>query len=350
MLHRINPAAEAELRSVVAFQRKVLTFARSPALTVPLNRGEVDAHFDTQADWFWRHKSLHDPVTKLNAAVRAAPALAIELLTTFDNDVAFDAHLDDPAYAFACCRLRADVKDLVGDVLVSFYDLLGSKGGFPTEITGGDVLTRDVFVQEFWRLNSELKVCPACDGPRPDRTKKIHAQCDHHFPKSIHAALSIHPKNLVPICLECNLTFKGERDANEKAGLSEMFLPYAREAFGPLAIKAFRDGHGELEVQMSDGGAANTKRIESLDHILQLRERWTSRLSDRVSVPIVNALRQQARTAERRGDSAADRLMNVTAQREGFRKARGKQHDSILSEAYCAMLEADAGELGTVFA
>lgn len=127
MLHRISPAAEAELRNVVTFQRKVLAFACSLTLTVPLTRAEMDVHFDAQ---LWRHKSLHTPITRLNAAVRATPALRVELLAAFENDVAFDSHVDDPTYAFACCRLGADVKKLVGELLVLFYDLLGREGGF----------------------------------------------------------------------------------------------------------------------------------------------------------------------------------------------------------------------------
>lgn len=351
MLHRISPAAEAELRNVVTFQRRVLIFACSPNLTVPLARAEMDAHFNAQADWLWRHKSLHRPITRLNAAVRATPALRVDLLAAFENDVAFASHVDDPTYAFACCRLGADVKQLVGELLVLFYDLLGREGGFSQEITGGDALTRDTVVREFWELNSGLSVCPACDGPRPDKVNgKIHAQCDHHFPKSAHAALSVHPRNLIPICVDCNTTFKGERDATDKARFSEMFLPYGREAFGPLEVKALRDVQGSLTVQLSDGGTTDTRRIVALDYILQLRDRWNDRIGTRVSESIVNSLRQQARTAVRRGDSPSDRLLNIAAQRAGFRTARGKLPDSILAEAYCALLQADRTELDEVFA
>lgn len=129
-----------------------------------------------------------------------------------------------------------------------------------------------------------------------------------------------------------------------------MFLPYGREAFGPLEVKALRDMQGSLTVQLSDGGTADTSRIVALDYILQLRARWNDRLSARVSEFVVNTLRQQARTATRRGDSAADRLLNIAAQREGFRLARGKQHDSVLADAYSALLEADEEELDDVFA
>jgi hypothetical protein len=350
MLHRINPAAEAALRNVLAFQRKVLAYACRTDLTVPLTREEMNEYFGPQAEWLWKHWALRGRITKLNEVVRTNENTSAGILAAFDNDVIFDAHIDDPAFEFACCGLGADVKDLVNDLLVSFYDLLGQDGGFSAEITGGEVLTRDLVVQEFWMLNSGLKVCPACDGPRPDKTDgKIHSQCDHHFPKSPHSSLSVHPRNLVHVCVDCNVTFKGNRDANEKAHISEMFLPYAREAFGPLEVSALRNAHGVLVVEISDAGAKSTNRIESLDHILRLRERWSDRLSVRVSRSIVGSLQQQSRSAARRGDAAADHLSNIAAQRKGFRASRGKQQDSILAEAYCALLEVDKGELDQVF-
>jgi len=350
MLHPINAAAEAALRNVLAFQRKVLAYACQPTLGVPLSRQEMDAYFGEQAGWLWRHESLHSPITNLNAAVRGDGEVRGRVLAAFDNDVAFDAHVDDPAFKFACCQLSAGMKILLGEFLVVFYDLLGRKGGFSAEITGSGALTRDRVVQEFWAANPRLNVCPCCDGPRPDKTNgKIHAQCDHHFPKSVHAALSIHPRNLIPICVECNVTFKSEHDANDKAHISAMFLPYEREAFGPLVARAFRDKSGVLTVEISDAGITNTSRIESLDYILQLRGRWADRLGSRVSESIVNTFRQQSRSAARRGDPPADILPNVVAQRIGFRECRGKLQDSILSEAYCVLLEGDRAELTEVF-
>jgi len=155
---------------------------------------------------------------------------------------------------------------------------------------------------------------------------------------------------VIPLCLDCNLTFKGERDASEKAQLSEMFLPYQREAFGPLEVRVLREAAGDLAVQITDGGTADTSRVEALNYILQLRERWGDRLGTRVSPHVFAALRQQHRTAARRGDPAADRLTNIVAQREGFHVDRGKRHDAILAEAYCALLEADATERDGVFA
>jgi len=338
MLHLVKPSAEAELRSVLAFQRKVLAFACQPMLTAPLKLVQINAFFGEQGNWFWRHTSLHGPVEELNAALKADPGLASVIMTSFDNDVDFDIHVNDPVFAFACCRLPAPILKLVNALLVVFYDLLGRNEGFSAEITESGPLTRDYVVQGFWNLNTRLRVCPACDGPRPDKTNgKVHSQCDHHFPKSKHAALSIHPFNLIPTCTDCNVIFKKENDANDKAHLSEMFLPYMREAFGPLVIEAFRDAQGQLTVRLRDGAGANTPRIQSLNHVLQLQDRWTDRLRTRVSSSIVNSLRHQISSARRRGHPVDDFQEDLDTQRQGARASRGTQPDSILMEAYLAV-------------
>jgi len=345
MLHVIKPSSEAELRAVLAFQRKVLAFGCDPTLRVPLEPDRMNAFFGEQADWFRRHSSLHKPVEELNTVLKAMPELSSAIMKAFDNDVVFDMHVNDPGFTFACCRLDAQVQKSVNDLLVVFYDLLGRDGGFSAEITGSNRLTRDAVVQGFWSLNSPFRVCPACDGPRPDKANgKVHSQCDHHFPKSKHAALSIHPLNLVPTCTDCNVTFKRENDANDRAHLSEMFLPYKREAFGPLAVEVFRDGQGKLSVRLRDGDHENTPRIQSLNHVLQLEDRWTDRLRTRVSAVIVNSLRHQISSAVRRGNPIDDFKADLAAQRQGAGKSRGMQPDSILAEAYFSFVEADDSE------
>ena len=349
MLHPIKPAAEVELRNIIAFQRKVLEFACLPTLN--FDHDQVDAFFGIQSNWFWAHTSLHSLVKNLGARIDSIndPNLGSLILAAFDNDVGFDKRIDDPTFAFACCQLNIHVKALVSALLKAFYDLL--EGGYSQEITGIGKIDRDDVVQGFWSVNHELKVCPYCDGLRPDKTDgKVRAHCDHHFPKSKHPALSVHPRNLVPSCLDCNTTFKGDKDATDKAHISELFLPYAdgHVAFGPLKISAFRDA-GELTVRFDDNGSPRTSRIESLNHLLKLQDRWIDRLKNRVSGSIVNSLRNQYRSANRRNEKDADILENLGYQKDGCFESRGKEHDSILKETYFDFLINDSSERNDVF-
>ena len=349
MLHPIKPAAEVELRNVIAFQRKVLEFACLPTLN--FDRAKVDAYFGIQANWFWTHTSLHSLVKGLGSEIDSIndPNIGIFILAAFDNDVGFDKRIDDPTFAFACCELDIRIRSLVTALLKAFYDLL--ENGYSEEITGTRKIDRETVAQAFWSLNSQLKVCPYCDGPRPDKiNEKVRSQCDHHFPKSKHPSLSVHPMNLVPTCLDCNLTDKGNKDATDKAHISELFLPYAdgRAVFGPLKVSAFRYA-GELTVKFDDNGNPRTSRIESLNHLLKLQDRWIDRLKNRVSGSIVNSLRNQCRSAKRRNEIDSDILENLGYQKDGCFDSRGKEHDSILKETYFDFLINDSSERKDVF-
>ncbi len=345
MLHKISSSFDAELRNVMAFQRAVLVFACDLGTTTPLLKTEVVARFGPTADWLWAHNSLHQPMVDLNLAVRASPALAARIIAAFDNDIGFDARIADGTFGFACCALPQKTYSLVHSLLVKFYDLLGSEKGFPSEITAAGQLTRGLVVQRFWISNASLNVCPACDGPRPDRTNgKVHAQCDHFLPKGRHPALSVHPRNLVPVCTDCNMTFKGERDANDHAHLSEMFLPYDREAFGPLRTLVSRDLAGVLQVDFDDLGGHNTPRVQALNNILNLRSRWTDRLPSRVSGPICDCLREQKKLIARLGGNPGVFLEQIAAQRAAKQCKKKMEHDAILAAAYLVFLEANQHE------
>jgi len=348
MLHHINLAADAELRNVLAFQRIVLRFALLPRLSVPLLRAEANTHFGARADWFWRHTSLHQPLTALNAVVRNNATLSARVLNAFDNDVGFDNQINNSRFAFACNTLPPQVGGPLRILLETFYDIFSSAGGYSNEISGNGVLTRNTWVRTFWELNPNLRVCPTCDGPRPDRIEeKIYAQCDHHFPRSKHCALSIHPQNLRPCCTPCNEDFKEDRDATDYATLAQMFLPYAREAFGPLHVRTTRDPQTGLKLVLEDGGA-DTPRVRSLNYILRLQDRWTTRLQDQIAPSIENNVRHQRNLIQRLGGNATNLLEDLAAQRLAARNARGRESNAIIAEAYWTFLENDPHERAAI--
>jgi hypothetical protein len=348
MLHKIKPGAERELRKVMAFQREVLAFACDPSIHTQcdsnnrtrLDKTEILARFPQTGKWLWSHSSLHDPIIKLNKVVRANPALAQQILDAYDNDASFDQRTTDPQFRFQCCGLPNPISEEFVRLMQTFYMLLGRDGGFSVEIAGAAGINRTGVVRRFWTGNGELNVCPACDGPRPRRSgQRDRSQCDHFFPESKHAALSIHPLNLVPVCGECNYD-KLHRDANDYALLSEMFAPYIREAFGPLTVEVYSGKGALLELTLKDGGDTNTPRLRALNHVTQLTEVWTDRLRNRVSGSIVDNLSQQKALIARLNGDRDELLFQITAHRTGARNKRGKEQDAILKEAYFAFLEA----------
>lgn len=344
MLHRIEPACEPELRNVVAFQRRVLAFACLPTLTVPLEKPEAEAHFGAQAAWFWSHTSLRPFVEAVNAAVRTNAALLARVLAAFDNDAAFDARTNDGNFRFACCALPVAARDAVRDLLRQFYTLF--ERGYGAEITGNGELSRAAFVAQFWEVNADLKVCPACDAGIEQAHGALHSQCDHHFPKSRHGVLSVHPRNLVPLCLECNVVFKKENDASDRARLSEMFLPYAagREMLDHADVVVSRDAAGEYQIAFDDGGQADTARLRAVNHVVELQERWQSRVRTHVAGPIVRRLNSRRELVNRLGLGPGDVQNDLESARQGHHNARRQEHNAVLSEAFCAFLISQPAE------
>lgn len=325
MLHPIKPALETELLAVLGFERL-----------------QVDGHFGASADWVWTHTSLCAPVAALSAVVRGHPQHLQQVLAAFDHDVAFDQHLDDHGFQFAVRGLPTVLLSPLRALLVLFYELLSADGGFSAAITGSKAVSRDALVQAFWSGNPDLKVCPACDGRKPDSISgRVYGHCDHHFPKGVHPALSVHPLNLVPICSECNSSFKLQRDAVDKSCLAEMFLPYKRPAFGPARAVVSRSASGAIGISIEDEPGAPTARVLALDYVYRLLGRWHDRLDGHTKESIQNNLRRQLEKWQPLSGHVPDHFL---CQRDWFRKDRGRIPDSILSEAYCEFAATDDGE------
>lgn len=348
MLHKIKPGAERELRNVMAFQREVLALACDPNIHLPLEKTEILARFPQTGQWLWTHTSLHGPITELNQVVRSDPTLAPTILAAFDNDVSFDQHTDDPGFGFQCCHLSDPAGAKFAVLMRTFYELLCRNAGFSADIAGWSGISRTAVLRSFWTANADLNVCPACDGPRPRRKRRrVHTQYDHFFPKSKHAALSVHPLNLVPVCGDCNYD-KLEKDASDHALLSEMFLPYVREAFGPLTVEVCCGKDRLLRISLHDSGQVDTTRLQALDAVLDVKSLWTDVLRTRVSKSIVDTLKDHRKLLARHNHDPDVLLSGLGVLREGVRARRGKEQDAILKEAYFAFLEADPSALAAI--
>lgn len=350
MLHEIKPVLVTELRAVLAFERSVLEFACRRDLIIigsvkgnpRFKRAQLDGHFGARAQWVWSHTSLCAPAAALHAAVKGNAQYRQQVLTAFEHDVDFDQHLDDRGFRFEVTQLPRLLREPLKALLVLFYDLLSAEGGFPVLITGTQAVSRETLVQAFWSGNADLKVCPACDGKRPDSIDgRVYGHCDHHFPKGVHPALSVHPLNLVPICPECNSSFKLERDAGEKACLAEQFLPYHRPVFGPAKAVVRRSAGGVIDVEIEDEPGAPPTRREALDHVYRLRGRWRDRLDGYVKDSILNNLRRQLTKRHPGPGGVSEEFRD---QRDWFHDDRRKKPDAILSEAYCDFAAGDTDE------
>lgn len=358
MLHKLKLPNNTELRNVMAFQRDLLGFACDPTISRPVNtafdRAEVEDRFVARWPTFWQsiyHGKLTafgTAIKNLNDMVRGNNALASSVLNAYDNDVQFDTRFNDPTFAFQFPTLPTNVRDELKTILVQFYTWLSGGNGFSANVTQVADFQRRHFVERFISTNSQINVCPACDGPRADRDEsRVHASVDHYFPKGKHAPLSIHPLNLVPTCKHCNETFKGENDPTDMACVAEMFLPYLREPFGPIRVLVRRDANMQFVVELDDAGQSVTPRLEALEHVYALKRRWPQRVFERAIPHIQESMRSLSRCLRRHHVlSPIEHDVDATLrdQRNDFRNERGTIHDRILFEAYVEFVLADPKE------
>ena len=141
--------------------------------------------------------------------------------------------------------------------------------------------TANYFLRRFWSANPDLNVCPACDGQRPDSIgDKYYSDADHYLPKADYSFLSVHLTNLVPVCKNCNSSFKGTHDPVDKdddAPLVNVFLPYLRAALDLVTVEVRRPGIGPLQFSIIDFDGTRSRRVENLVKTYRLEDRWQSR-------------------------------------------------------------------------
>lgn len=299
MLHRINsPSGVDRLGRIVQFQREVLVYACNPATPLSPVENEIKAAF-TAGDWLWERlkptakggaTELRRGLEEAIAYCRTNPAEAQQIIDAFDHDIEFDKHLNDPAFQFHYkTRLSTPAQVAIRGLFEAFYtDLLFS--GYPECVQGQKAsFNRDSFVQAFYQANGKLRVCSACDGPRPDtkvvnrKSEKTFADADHFFPKSEYPLLSMHPANLVPICISCNRIFKLAKDPiddHNNEPLLHSFHPYLKPAVDHIKVVVTRNATGERQVAIQETGGMKSRRINRLDHLFSLETRWPDRLKD----------------------------------------------------------------------
>ncbi len=335
MLHKINrPQSWQQMENLLQFQQNVLSLLCDSATPVPLDDIEAPqptllAAFHTHlgtapGDWFWgkRGRQIKSGGTLLKALkdvvthVYAHPAEGPKILAAFHHDTTFHKdNTNQTTFAFEYhTQLTDDARKVLKPLFQAFYtDLLA--GGFPASIHGGPPgnFDRDSFISAFWEANKEMSVCPACDGPRSDTEGDKHFDdADHYLPKSEYPFFSLHPANLVPLCLQCNRTFKGDRDPADTRSLTPQerdplyqqthgpltgaFFPYAKlPAVSQLTLHVTRSPTGERQMCFEDHSGMPSRRAASYTRVFHIPGRWKGRLDDQIK-SLRNELAQTGRS------------------------------------------------------
>lgn len=167
-----------------------------------------------------------------------------------------------------------------GDVMKAFYlEGLHGRGGLPYAANGtptADTTLRvsyDQLVREFraaHRLDSHpdaREVCVLCGGPL------VLPAVDHWLAKTAFPLLAVCADNLLPICGECNVApQKGQKDVHTGGAFSDWFHPYLRHANGAIRL---RYDEATPSVRVESATPADVVKVQNLNDLLNLSERWT---------------------------------------------------------------------------
>jgi len=306
------------------------------------------------ADWIGnpQGKFLKQKITAVVQYVAAHPDQRNLLSSAFQHDVAYHQHLNDTSFAFEFSQLDQELQSRIHFLMVWLYENL-EDNGYPIVVMGdGQPFSRGNYLVLWEERNGTLNVCPACDGKKPDIGRKKHrlSDLDHFLPKSVYPLLALHPRNLVPICIECNQRIKGDTDPladNGAVSFSHSFHPYAAPAaIDVIEVTCQRDFNGVPQVRIEDrdlGG--QSARVVSLNRLFDLDNRWTGRipeveasLLDKISGWVDSFVSADIPTEEKH-KAIRD---GVDADRD--RVKVGSQPNRILYRSYLSFVMLDAAE------
>ena len=366
MLHRVNPPqCLNELQAILRFQREVLDFACTVTNSSLLDEALIRGTFVNNGVWLcgrlWERGEPLPFRSRLAAVidhVKGNAALRQLILEAFDHDITFNVNVNDGDFHFSYNTNKLDAKttEILGPLLVAFYnDLLNV--GYPPSVHGGvGTINRDKLVASFWQANSDMLTCPACDGVRPDTVNgKVYSDEDHFFPKSKYPFLSIHAANLLPVCIECNRVFKLGRDPiddHHNEPLPNTFHPYDSPALSHVDVQISRTAAGaERQIAIVDRRAMPSRRVNRLNYVFKLEERWEKRLDISVGM-IIDQLRGQARLFRTLGQPpegegfAIEDVVRASLEDDlSVRRAKiGKTHWYVLQSSYLQYALDDADE------
>lgn len=363
MLHRVNEAGcGAGLLRLVDLQRTILALACEGGYRPPPQERAILDRFGAAGEWVWERlwynrdpaqgaSELQDRLNEAAAHIDKHPGLGDEILRAFDHDLQFGSSTDDAVFAFAFRTLHDPATRIsVGALAKLFYDLLS--GGIPAGVHGGpSKLSIRSFKELFWEANQHLRACPACDRAKPDEIRgKDASDADHFFPRSLYPFLSVHPRNLIPVCGECNQRAKLDRDPirdHESAPMLGTFHPYASQARDHIEVRVSRaKANNAPTVRILEAGAL-TPRVQSLIDVWDLQERWKGRLHDIIET-VREIVAQMADDHERTvSEEEFQAALEAARQRRASRV--GARPNRILECAYLVYVAAEPSELKTYY-
>jgi hypothetical protein len=358
VLHKVNPPdCEDRMKSIYRLQYKVLAFACSTNISSLNDPTIFRRKFGASGEWLYelvkRNGTFNGALTNVITHIACNHGKRYEILQAFLNDTRFHKRLNDNSFRFHYRKLDDKTQQVIGELMELFYDYL-LVTGFPINASdNGHRFNRESFGQAFWEANDRMRLCPACDGPKPDSENgKVFSENDHFFPKSKYPFLSVHGSNLLPICKYCNQSFKGAKDPiddHETEPLRRNFYPYELPAINRINIKVTRSVAGEKVVSLEPSDPDDLVRVVNLRRIVRLETRWIGKLSGTIS-QLIEDLRELQNYNRRLGEDLKDDFSQLLQARQKFYESTiGRRDGSVLAANYLRFALADPAEIQQLY-
>lgn len=213
---------------------------------------------------------------RLSAVRRRAVADAVA------HDMEFYRAGDGAEFSFQTSVLPKQEWGIVRDFFMYFYNVTFGRAEGPA--LNGHVCraTRGELSEDYYQTNPVLKhVCPVCLHHSSNAKKEM--QLDHYFPKSRYPVLAVHPWNLMYICANCNMVYKGRKDPflPKTKTLNTVFRPYRDTVREHTALDFQWNPDGEerqVKLRPAPGCASEKNKVDAFNALFQLEEQWSSDL------------------------------------------------------------------------
>lgn len=339
-----------------------MCFACKPIASSDLTEDLFKKEFSENGKWLykklWTHNSgtiqksdFFNNLVSLIEYIRSNSEKGTAILEAFKNDTNYHEHLNDIEFKFIYnTTLDEPTKQAIKPLILSIHKFF--ENGIKISIKG-EVFTinRDLLIAAFYKSNPSLEVCPACDGPSPEKiVDRYYADADHFFPKARYPFLSIHPENIIPICLSCNQRIKSNRDPldeSTEAPLVNSFHPYGRCAIDKIDVMiSNEDDLRRIYIRDKDG--MPSRRVNSLNRIFRLEERWQNQLN-RIRRSVEDVFREEAGRITRHKSEHFDFKVELTDMLEKGHRKVGRDAYSIVYISYLEFILSDKNEFESLF-
>lgn len=326
---------EKDLRKINKLILKIFEYA---ARSVQFGRQEFEQFVEHDEVWLAKR---YNPSEKFYDRIKKLFDFSCderrEIYEALQHDMEFDLNFEETGFVFMENALSDGQKKAAKELILHLYDELFRKDKF---IIQGETAGYQQFKDSLFERN-KTNVCPACLTMQTNLQK--YGEVDHYFPKKSYPALIFHPGNLSVICRECNdLKVKGEKDPLKTGHLTEVYIPYLREAEKEVEL-AVREVEEEgkdqtrkkvkrlVMIPRAPGADDLTeKRIHNLEYLFDLRNRWSDRMESIIEYELQYL-------EEQKEEDSVKRLLHEDAVRQK-RKAE-KNPTKLLEAATASYLE-----------